>query len=167
MSNPANYFLERPAVACPFFFPTARVDGGWAHPYRLPLGGGWSGLCQASGQESTTPSPEQLRHYCNLGYALTCERLPAQRAWDSIRFGARAIPRNGAGVAGFIQIRYVCERDHLPADSGWLDYDPVEHRFRQKHPDARIQRMAEGFVETWMENRKGSHTSCAAWPAAD
>ena len=62
-------------MACPFFMPTHKYeDGTWLHPFRLPLGGGWKGYCTAPGREGEVPSPEQLHHACNLGYARSCGR---------------------------------------------------------------------------------------------
>jgi hypothetical protein len=74
-------------LACPFFMPTQRADDtGWPHPARLPLGGGWMGLCRAPGHEPCEPSPRDLQELCNLGYATRCSRLPKERAADAVRF---------------------------------------------------------------------------------
>ncbi len=57
-------------MACPFFMPTSKLeDGGWLHPSRLPLGGGWIGHCSAPGYEGAEPTNQELRELCNLGYA--------------------------------------------------------------------------------------------------
>lgn len=145
-------------MACPFFMPVERLETGtWLHAARLPLGCGWSGHCTAPGHESETPSQEELREFCNLGYAQGCGRLPRERAWDSVRFGARTV-----GSGGRIQIRYVCERGHRPAEHGVLEFDPVDARWEQQHRDSRVQRMAECFLELYVEKRKRQEVTQAA-----
>jgi hypothetical protein len=143
-------------VACPFFMPMEKLENGsWPHTSRLPLGGGWSGRCTAPGHENTVPSPDDLREYCNLGYAANCGRLPQQRAWDSIRFGARTVLAEGDNLAaGQIQIRYVCERDHLPVEHGILKFDAVAACWELRHSDHRLQRMAECYLASYVEKRK-------------
>src|SRR5271168_2188798 len=116
-------------------------NGGWLHPGRLPLGCGWSGYCTAPGHEGETPSQDELREFCNLGYAEGCGRLPRERAWDSVRFAARRVgcgAENGTG--GRIQIRYVCERGHRPMEHGTLEFDAFEARWVEPHADSRLQR---------------------------
>lgn len=151
-------------VACPFFLPIEKLaDAAWLHAARLPLGCGWSGHCTAPGHEGASPSPEELRQFCNLGYAQGCVRLPRERAWDSVRFAARTIG-NGAEneTSGRIQIRYVCEREHRPAEHGMLEFDPAEARWEHTHHDRRVQRMAECFLESYVERRKKSEVTSAA-----
>jgi hypothetical protein len=149
-------------VACPFFMPVERLESGiWLHAKRLPLGCGWSGQCTAPGHEGETPSQEELGEFCNLGYAEGCCRLPGERVWDSVRFAARSVGgENGTG--GRIQIRYVCERGHRPADHGMLEFDPVGARWEPSHPDSRVQRMAECFLESYVENRNVREVTRAA-----
>jgi hypothetical protein len=143
-------------VACPFFMPMEKLDNGsWPHASRLPLGCGWSGHCTAPGHENTVPSPDELREYCNLGYAANCGRLPQKRAWDSIRFGARTVLAEGGNLTGGqIQVRYVCERDHLPVEHGTLMFDAVGACWELRHSDDRVQRMAECFLASYVEKRK-------------
>jgi hypothetical protein len=147
-------------VACPFFMPVEKLENGsWMHAHRLPLGCGWSGRCTAPGHEDNVPSQEELQEYCNLGYAEGCGRLPRERAWDSVRFGARSV---SSGVFsndknlndGHIQIRYVCERHHRPVEHGTLTFDAMTTRWAQRHSDLRVQRMAECFLASYLEKRK-------------
>jgi hypothetical protein len=149
----AIHVLEGFEVACPFFMPVEKLEGGWMHAHRLPLGCGWSGKCAAPGHEGQTPSDEELRELCNLGYAARCARLPREREWDSVRFGAKAARMQEEGPANFIQIRYVCEREHRPAENGFLEYQPVVSKWKQEHRNPRLQRMAECYLESWMEKR--------------
>jgi len=151
-------------MACPFFMPVERLESGtWLHAGRLPLGCGWSGHCTAPGHEGEAPSPEELREFCNLGYAEGCERLPRERAWDSVRFAAKVVSndeKNGTG--GRIQVRYVCGRGHRPREHGTLEFDAAESRWEQQHHDRRVQRMAECFVTSYVEKRKKHEVTRAA-----
>ncbi|HWY22210.1 MAG TPA: hypothetical protein VNX26_13375 [Candidatus Acidoferrum sp.] len=141
-------------MACPFFLPTEKlVNATWLHAGRLPLGCGWNGQCTAPGHEGEIPSSEELREFCNLGYAEDCGRLPRERVWDSVRFGARVVSE-GNGTHGCIQVRYVCERGHRPAEHGVLAFDPADARWVERHRDERVQRMAECFLESYVEKRK-------------
>jgi hypothetical protein len=151
-------------VACPFFMPVERLENGnWLHAERLPLGGGWSGHCTAPEHEGETPSHDELREFCNLGYAESCARLPRERKSDSVRFAAR---RSGSDAenrtGGRIQIRYVCERAHRPAEHGTLEFDAFETRWVEPHSDSRLQRMAECFLESYVEKKKRQEITRAA-----
>lgn len=145
-------------MACPFFMPIEKLENGtWLHASRLPLGCGWSGHCTAPGHEGEAPSPEELRDFCNLGYAEGCARLPQHRAWDSVRFGARTVGSSaGNGSRRRIQVSYICERSHRPAGHGFLQFDAHEDEVRcsTPHPDGRLQRMAECFLASYLEGRK-------------
>jgi hypothetical protein len=151
-------------VACPFFMPTEKLENGpWLHASRLPLGGGWSGLCTATGHHGETPTEDELRDFCNLGYAERCRRLPTERPWDSVRFGARALDGDVENVnSGRIQIRYVCERDHRPAEHGTLTFDVARAACEKPHSDSRVQRMAECFLASYLEKRKSREVTRAA-----
>jgi len=143
-------------VACPFFLPIEKLENGtWLHAERLPLGCGWSGQCTAPGHEGEAPAQEELRDLCNLGYAESCGRLPRERAWDAVRFAARTVSgeRNNA-TGGFIQLRYVCERAHRPAEHGMLAFDPLDARWVERHRDERVQRLAECFLESYLEKKR-------------
>jgi len=140
-------------VACPFFLPMERLDGEWLYPHRLPLGCGWRGQCAAPGHEGESPSQEELRDFCNLGYAQGCRRLPQEREWDSLRFGVKT-PGNGVGIPGRIQIHYVCERDHRPAENGTLIFDTAGERWECIHGNPCVQKMAECFLQSFIEKKK-------------
>jgi len=149
-------------VACPFFLPIEKLENGtWLHAGRLPLGGGWSGQCTAPGHEGEVPSQEELREFCNLGYAEGCGRLPRERVWDSVRFATRIMGSCG-GSGGRIQVRYVCERGHRPAEHGTLEFDLEEARWVEFHRDGRVQRMAECFLESYLEKRSKPVVALAA-----
>ncbi|MFZ0297711.1 MAG: hypothetical protein WAM13_05125 [Candidatus Sulfotelmatobacter sp.] len=142
-------------MACPFFMPEEKLENGnWLHAGRLPLGCGWSGQCSAPGHEGETPSHEELREFCNLGYAKGCSRLPREREWDSVRFAARTVGDAQNGTEGRIHVRYVCEREHRPAGSGTLEFDAFEARWVGRHRDDRVQRMAECFLQAFLEKKR-------------
>jgi hypothetical protein len=109
----------------------------------------------APGHETESPSQQELRELCNIGYAAECGRLPREREWDSIRFGAKATRIQESGQGGdWIMIRYVCEREHRPAEHGVLEFQAAGATWKQKHRDARLQRMAECFLETWLKKKQ-------------
>ncbi len=135
-------------MACPYFLPTAKFEGiAWPHRARLPLGDGWRGQCTAPGHEGLAPGAEELAQFCNLGYARACPHLPRERAWDAVRF---SIARDKEGV---VTVLYVCERDYRPAQHGALDYDCALARWRAPHSDARVQKMAECYLECYLLRR--------------
>ena len=143
-------------MACPFFMPTRKSeDAIWIHPSRLPLGAGWEGNCTANGTAATIPVTDQLAH-CNLGYASECPRLPKERKWDAVRFAVTSEHESRVCLA------YVCERNHLPSEHGRLEYSVAQSRWLSFHPDPRIQRMAECFLESWVaRSRRGPDAETA------
>ena len=138
-------------MACPFFLPTRRCEEGvWLHPARLPLGGGWYGLCTADGDEGLVPTDYEIREFCNLGYATGCPHLPAERTCDAVRFQvAQDCERR-------IVLRYVIELAHHPKEHGTLEYDAGASRWISSHPDARIQRMAECHLESYLSKSRSA-----------
>lgn len=143
-------------MACPFFMPTKEFDdGGWLHPARLPLGRGWSGKCCAPGHEGYEPTEAELREFCNLGYAAACPYLPAERAYDAVRFSVT----NDGGQQ--ITLCFVCEFRHRPALHGILEYDAALNRWPSRHPEARIQKMAECYLQSYLLRRVPADHSLA------
>jgi hypothetical protein len=88
--------------------------------------------------------------------------LPRERSWDSVRFGARTVSGGGDGAGARIQIRYVCERGHRPVEHGVLVFDIAKARWELLHRDNRVQRMAECFLESYLEKRTKQETTQAA-----
>ena len=150
-------------MACPFFMPTERVEGGaWQHPARLPLGSGWSGTCTATGHDGQVPPQNTLERFCNLGYAVGCAWVPQERDRDAVRF-AIAAPLSAAQRSKckdgspdrILRLRYVCERDHRPVAHGTLEFDFQADGWSVRHEDARIQKMAECFLESYLRKKSG------------
>ncbi len=119
----------------------------WPFPYRLPLGAGWSGTCTAPGHANARPNEEELKSGCNLGYARSCSRLPADRHADAVRFVL------GPERGGMRSVLYACERDYLPAGHGELLYQIATDTWQERHSDPRIQRMAECYVQAQLARR--------------
>ena len=150
-------------MACPFFMPIEKMETGtWPHAARLPLGSGWSGNCTAPGHEGEVPERRALEEFCNLGYAHKCTCLPQERAWDAVRFAVAAHEDRRACGDGsevrlaqsrIIHLRYVCERDHRPVEHGRLKFDAGAAGWLERHPDMRVQKMAECFLESWLNRR--------------
>lgn len=149
-------------MACPYFMPLAKLENGsWPHPARLPLGCGWTGHCTAPGHEAQTPAQGVLEAFCNLGYASNCGWAPPQPAWDSIRFAVCAPnpsnPDKGLNtddpLSRTVSLLYVCERDHRPITHGELMFDLITTTWPRRHADARIQKMAECFLESYLKKK--------------
>jgi hypothetical protein len=156
-----HYYSKRTAtrVACPFFYPTEGLGQKlWPHPARLPLGGGFRGICRARADEDFLPGEAVLREGCNLGYARPeCARFPRDGAPDAVRFAV------AGDQEGRIRIQYVVEQEHLPHDHGTLEYDRSARRFLTTPANAILARQAQVYVENYLrrthdarpKNRKG------------
>ncbi len=133
-------------MACPYFLPAERVtEEWWPHRRRLPLGDGWRGCCAA--RPGYHPGDEELREFCNLGYAAGCAHLPAERRADAVRFGVNA-------VDGRLRVLFVCERNYVPGSSGVIEFDAATRACLTPHPHACLQRLAECCLETWIAKRR-------------
>lgn len=145
-------------MACPYFLPTEKFsDGAWPHRARLPLGDGWRGLCTASADQ-LVPSDDQLRQFCNLGYAGECQRLPISHRFDAVRF---SVTRDRDQR---VQICYVLETSHRPGTHGMLEYDAADSCWAMTHPDPRIQAMAACYLESYLERRENGSRAGAPAP---
>jgi hypothetical protein len=130
-------------MACPYFMPTAALaEPLWLHPRRLPLGGGFAGYCAAPEHEGELPKQDELRDFCNMGYAARCPRLPQDRRSDSNRFRVTQ-------VGAQITISFCSERAHAPVEQATLTFDPAVSRWTQTHADSCVQRQAECALEAW------------------
>jgi hypothetical protein len=100
-----------------------------------------------------------LEAFCNLGYASGCSWSPQERVWDAVRFAVSA-PQDSTGrheagnvPARFLILRFVCERDHRPAADGDLEFDLSRAIWVRRHDDARIQKMAECFLDAYLKRK--------------
>ena len=136
-------------MACPFFLPTEPyTEWGWHARPRLPLGDGWKGVCTAAGHEQAVPTPDQLKQWCNFGYAGKCPWLPARRHADKVSF---SIARDKEGI---VLIYYVLEVDHTPGEHGTLQYDDQQSRWLKRHDDTRIQKQAECYLDSYLQRKQ-------------
>jgi hypothetical protein len=141
-------------VACPYFVPTDKWDGGgWMHPSRLPLGGGWLGCCSAPGHEQIQPAESEIREFCNLGYAAKCTRLPVDRQFDAVRFLIVA-DRDQR-----LLVSCVGESRHLPVEHRQLEFDASRMEWVSTHSDSRIQKLADCYVQSYLQRRNPSMNS--------
>ena len=65
-------------------------------------------------------------------------------------------PRGGGSVSAaalILRLRYVCERDHRPVESGELEFDLPSATWLRMHQDARVQKMAECFLESYLKKK--------------
>jgi len=146
-------------MACPYFIPTEKfADGAWPRRARPPLGDGWRGLCTARSDQQIVPTDDQLRQFCNLGYAAGCGRLPAERRFDAARF---CVARDRDQR---IEVCYVLEARHRPGAHGVLEYDSALARWAVMHPDPRIQAMAACYLESYFERRQNPSRAAAPAP---
>jgi hypothetical protein len=134
-------------VSCPYFIPTEVLAGSqWPHRARLPLGDGFIGHCCAA---QATPTDDELRDFCNLGYSLhyerKCPHCPESRDWDAIRVGV--IGEDGSSV----RLDYVCERDFAPIEHGVLTFDRAVSQWTSTHTDARVQSKADAYLRLWLQ----------------
>lgn len=134
-------------MACPYFYPTEKsCTISWAFPVRLPLGAGFTGACRA-GDAETLPKEDELRDFCNIGYARGCPRMPRSRNSDGVRF---AVARDEESR---IILHYVSEREHEPVEYGRLEYDSVNKTWPVALRDACLQRQAECYLSVYLERR--------------
>jgi hypothetical protein len=132
-------------LSCPFFSPAERADDiALPHPARLPLGAAWRGSCLSPGHELHLLSNQELES-CNLGHAQSCPRLPETRSCDSVRF---AVSSNRDGR---VALQFVLDAAHLPVGHGLLEYDRNTRRWVSPHPEAGIQRLAECFLQSYLD----------------
>lgn len=94
-----------------------------------------------------TPDERELREFCNIGYARECQKIPAERRSDAVRF---AVAKDGGA---HILLHYSSERDHAPVEHGLLQYDCATRAWPVPHPDACIQRQAECYVSLYLERK--------------
>jgi hypothetical protein len=138
--------------------PDQQLEADWPFPQRLPLGAAWSGSCTAA-QDATKPSVQELKS-CNLGYARSCDKLPAERHADAVRFSL------GEERGGLVRIRFAFEREYLPAGSGELVYEVASGGWQTEQSNPCLQRMAECYLSSQRKRRGGSEESGAAFVEA-
>ena len=135
-------------MACPFFYPTARLEtSSWVIPPRLPLGDAYAGECRAAAI-AFQPEEQVVRGVCNSGYGRgCCQRFPDESERDAVRFHV-------AGDAGdLIRIQYVFEKACWPASNGVVEFSIASHQLCSLTEDAILKRQAEAFAESYVRRR--------------
>ena len=61
--------------------------------------------------------------------------------------------RDTAATARTLLLGYVCARDHRPVEHGDLEFDVPRAIWLRRHNDARIQKMAECFLESYLKKK--------------
>jgi hypothetical protein len=138
-------------VACPYFYPVARIDdGAWIQPPRLPLGGPYSGFCRAADGDPFEPGESALRECCNIGYARgRCARFPVQAGVDALRFSIEADTDN------IIEIVFVREREWSPTGYGRAQWRTGTVTC-DEGLDPLIERQMEVFVANYLTRKRGA-----------
>ena len=87
-------------MACPYFYPISKAEGGAKQPARAPLGVLYEGTCEIGGASHSDA--------CNFGYAAgRCDAFPADAYADAVRFTTL----QGRTV-------YVLEKNFSPVEHG-------------------------------------------------
>jgi hypothetical protein len=111
-------------------------------------------MCSAPGHEQTVLSCTELEA-CNLGYAKSCSRLPKDRLSDAVRF---AVVNDSSSR---ISVKFVFEMDYLPGDHGLLEYDRLSKIWAWAHPEPRVQKLAECFLQAYLDRQSPIPTASA------
>jgi hypothetical protein len=133
-------------VACPYFYPTERIEQRlWPHPWRLPLGGGFAGVCTAGEGQNLEPGETELQQWCNLGYACRrCPHFPEGPGAEAVRFAV------AADEGSVIRIDFVLEKDHRPHTLGRLEFACDRGQFSEPPANHVLARQAEVYVQSYL-----------------
>jgi len=85
-----------------------------------------------------------------LGYAKNCGRLPIDRQFDAVRFCVTS-DRNQ-----HLLISFTGESAHLPIEHKQLEFDASQMQWTTPHPDVRIQKLAECYMQSYLQRRTTS-----------
>jgi hypothetical protein len=88
-----------------------------------------------------------MRELCNLGYAKNCSRLPDNRQFDAVRFCVTTDRDQHLSIA------FTGESAHLPIEHKQLEFDASQMQWTMPHPDVRIQRQADCYIQSYLQRR--------------
>jgi len=144
-------------MACPYFYPTALLEGvRWAAAPRLPLGDAYRGECRAE-CAAFQPDETRTRQSCNVGYARSrCERFPRDAQADAVRFHV------AEDAGDRIRIQFIFEKDCWPGEHGVLEYSVRERRFAGARDQGILGIQAGVFLESYLRRRDESQQKAAA-----
>ena len=118
---------------------------GCTHPVYL-----WAadGVVSAP-RRATMASSRRLTNCGNAIWDTPCRAgdCPKQRSCDAIRF---SVARDRGDR---LLLWFVCESAHQPAGHGTLEYDRSLGRWTSSHPDPRIQKMADCYLQGYLLRR--------------
>jgi len=146
------YVLLYRAMACPYFYPTARLDqGSWVVPPRLPLGDAHAGECRVPTGESCSnearPDELHVREVCNSGYGGgRCGRFPQNAPADAVRFHIVKDKKT------LIRIQYVLEKDCWPVQHGVAEFVSATREIRGVD-NVVLRAQAAAFVESYLRRK--------------
>jgi len=134
-------------MACPYFYPTARLDqGSWIIPPRLPLGDAYAGECRAS-SDAVQPDEAHVREVCNAGYGRgCCGQFPQAASTDAVRF------HMAQDSGPLIRIQYILERDCWPVENGVMECSTTSREIRGTE-NAILRGQGAAFVESYLRRR--------------
>ncbi|MEP7352491.1 MAG: hypothetical protein ABI824_04585 [Acidobacteriota bacterium] len=121
-------------MPCPYFSPERILESEtWLVPPRFPLGSAYQGTCLVVASVPFVPALDHQERVCNFGYPTTstagCERFPSDAPADAVRF-AWASQVGSRRKSDLVQIVYILEKEHTPAEHGVLDYSLKAASFR-------------------------------------
>lgn len=139
-------------MACPFFAPDSgeegRLDRVDLVPPRLPLGDAYRGACLARAGDPFRPGEKDLHDLCNCGYARgRCAMFPQDWAADAVRFSV------AADRGERIDLIWIVEKNHAPAEHGILEYSVNAGVFIGAHISELLRKQAAAFAESHLRRR--------------
>jgi hypothetical protein len=113
----------------------------------LPLGDAFTGVCLALPGQPVQPDETRLT-LCNLGYARSdCPRFPAELSADAVRFALSSDDGQS------LQIYYVLERGHHPAEHGQLTYRTADRTFAPPIAGEAFGQQAAAYAGSYLRRR--------------
>ena len=154
------YVLLYRAMACPYFYPTARLDhGSWVVPPRLPLGDAYAGECRAQAGEPCSneaqPDESHVREICNSGYGRgKCSRFPQGAPADAVRVHIAKDKKT------LVRIQYVQEKDSWPVQHGVAEFVTASREIRGVD-NMILRAQTAAFVESYLRRKNLTLASTA------
>lgn len=146
-------------MPCPFFVPAQPFTGHAAIPF-WPLAEPRRGSCSVAPPDEQ-PGDAELKKWCNFGYACGCRFLPKEREADKASF---SVIRSEGEI---LLICCVLEKDHRPVSIRTLQFHRELSRWLSVHPDARIQRQAECYMESRLRLSANAQAAALAMATSD
>jgi hypothetical protein len=122
-------------VACPYFMPVEKLENGtWPHA----SGFLWDADGVDTARRRDTRASLPRRKSCRSSATLAMRKVADVCRGIGVGFDPVRSSNNGRrrknGTGRRIQVRYVCERDHRPAEHGMLEFDATAKRWERVIP---------------------------------